>query len=251
MPRVITPFLVMLLLVSGQVAAATPSALSAATDLYLLIAETTMVTANHEPDTHAAKAKEILRRLDSAMPPVIATVAGESSGRATELQSQWAGVRSAYDRTPFMAAFYEKNYDYNANSHYDVEIAALLQALDPVATAEAAQSSVKAVNWKTLKTVVIYLQVATNLTGGNRFSASDEDNDLPTAVAEVDRRLAELKLQYAGKPPAATLQTAISRWEFIKPALLKPSGQSAPYIVYMHGLKVVQLLDQLEAAPAR
>lgn len=250
MPRVITPFLV-LLLVSGQVVAATPSVLSAATDLYLLIAETTMVTANDEPDAHAAKAKEILRRLDSEMPPVIAKVAGESTGLTTELQDQWDAVRRTYDRTPFMAAFYENNYDYNANAHYDIEIAALLEAMDPAATAEAAQSKVKALNWKTLKTVVIYLQVATNLTGGNRLSASDENNDLPAAVADVDRRLGELKLQYAGKPQAATLQSAISRWQFIRPVLLRSTGESAPYIVYMHGLKVGQILDQLEPAPAR
>lgn len=252
MPRFVMSLLApLLLMVSSHVAAATPSALSVATDLYLLIAETTMVTAGHEPDAHAAKAKEILRRLDSALPPVISTVSGQSTERATELQTHWDAVRNTYDREPFMAAFREQNYDYNANAHYDIEIAALLEALDPVATAEAAQSSVQALKWKTLKTVVIYLQVATNLTGGNRFSASDENNDLPTAVAAVDKRLSELKQKFPGKPSAATLNAAIMRWQFIKPALLKSTGQSAPYIVYTHGLKVVQTLDELETAPAR
>lgn len=252
MPRFVMPFLAsLLLMVSSHVAAATPSALSVATDLYLLIAETTMVTADHEPDTHAAKAREILRRLDSALPTVMSTVAGQSAERATELQMHWGVVRRAYGREPFMDAFREQNYDYNENSHYDVAIAALLGALDPVATAEAAQFSVKALKWKTLKTVVIYLQMATNLTGGNRFSASDENNDLPKAVAVVDKRLSEMKRQFAGKPSEATLNAAILRWQFIKPALLKSTGQSAPYIVYTQGLKVVQTLDQLETAPAR
>lgn len=236
------------LLVSGQTLASTPSALAVANDLYLLIAETSMVSADQEPDLHAARAKEVLRRLEDSMPPAIAAIAGQDSERAAELKSQWNDLRSAYAGTPFMAAFREQTYDINLSGRYTTGASVLLAALDPVATTETARSPVQALKWRALKTIVSYLQITTGIVGGTAFSANDQDNDLPAGVAAVDKGLDELKRKYAGKPQATTLQGAISRWQFIKPTLLKSSGQSTPYIVYMHGLKVVQSLDQLEVA---
>lgn len=237
--------LALLLLVAPGARAADTSVLTVTTDLYLLIAETTMVTAEQEPDTHAARAKTVLQRLDASLPAAIATVAGSDADTLADLKMQWTELKSAYEGRTFGIAFRENSYDTNLTARYTSGSTALLAALDKAATAEAERSPVQALRLRTLKTISAYLQTSTGIVGGTSFSANDADNDIPGGVAAVDKGLAQLKTRYAGKPEAAVLKGAAARWQFLRPTLLKAGGQSTPYIVYMHGLKVVQALDEL------
>ncbi|MFZ5723494.1 MAG: hypothetical protein ACOY33_07515 [Pseudomonadota bacterium] len=224
------------------------SALHALSDLYVLIAETSMITADQEPDAHAARAQETQRRLDGTLPPAVQALAGDDPQREAELLGQWQEVKNAYAGKPFAVAFRENSYDIAATARYTSGANALLQALDPAATAEAKQSPVSTVRLRALKTIVSYLQISTGIVGGTAFSANDADNDIPAGVAAVDKGLAELQQQYQGKPEMAALQRARTRWQFLRPTLLKTSGQSTPYIVYAHGLKVVAALAELDPA---
>lgn len=236
----------LLLLTSAAAQAAGPAAtaLSVSTDLYMLIAETTMVTADQQPDEHAGRAKDILSRLQTSVPGVLSGL--KDRAQADELKAQWEELLTAYEGKPFMVAFRESTYDTSLTARYTAGSGALLMALDEAATREAGATPVKRVQFRALKTLSAYLLLSTGIVGGTAFSANDKDNDIPSGVAAVDKGLAELKQQLAGKPEAATLQRAATRWQFLRPTLLKTSGQSTPYIVYTHGLSVVQTLAQLE-----
>jgi hypothetical protein len=225
-------------------AAGTP--LSVTDDIYLLVAETTMIMIEMDPAKHASLAREIMQRLKSAVPAAIATVAGNDAALAAELNMQWADLQSAYQGESFGIAFRENSYDTNLTAHYTSGSGALLMAFSDAATAEAAKSTVQKTRLRVLQTVVSYLQVSTGIVGGTSFSANDTDSDIPAGVAAVDKGLAELKAKFSGKPHADTLKTASSRWAFLRPALLNPSNQAAPYAVYTHGLGVASLLEQLE-----
>lgn len=237
------------LLATGTASAADASPLAVASDLYTLIAETTMVIADQDANTHADKARELLARLDGTLPAAIAAVAGNDAEHAAELKSQWEDLKSAYDGEPFAVAFREKTYDTNLTARYTSGSDALLMALDSTASAEAAKSPVQDVRLRALKTISSYMLVSTGIVGGTSMSANDKDNDLPSGVAAVDKGLADLKARYAGKPEAAVLKDASTRWQFLRPTFLKTSGQSTPYIVYVHGLGMVHALDKL-GAPA-
>lgn len=233
-------------LAAAQAAAATDtSALAVSSDLHALIAETTLVTADQEPDLHADRAKTVLERLRVSVPAALAAVV-KDPGQKSELEAQWADLLTAYEGTPFAVAFRENSYDTNLTARYSAGSGSILLALEPAAAAQAAKSPVAQVRLRAMKTLSSYLQLSTGIVGGTSFSANDEENDIPSGVAAVDKGLAALKKQYAGKPEAATLQRAISRWQFLRPTLLKSSGQSTPFIVYTHGQAVVQALAQLE-----
>lgn len=231
--------------IAAPVLATDNSALTVSTDLYTLIAETSMVTADQEPDIHAAKAKEVLDRLRVSVPVALAATV-KDPGQKGELDAQWQDLLSAYAPTPFGSAFRENSYDTNLTARYSSGAGAVLLALEAEANAQAAKSPLTQVRLRAMKTLSSYLQLSTGIVGGTSFSANDTDNDIPSGVAAVDKGLAELKKQYAGKPEAAALQRAASRWQFLRPTLLKSSGQSTPFIVYTHGQAMVQALAQLE-----
>ena len=231
-------------LIAAPAMAADTSALAVTTDLHALIAETTLVTADQDPDLHADRAKVALDRLRVSVPAALATVIKDPAQKG-ELDAQWADLLTAYEGTPFAVAFRENSYDTNLTARYSSGAGSILLALEPAATAQTAKSPVAQVRLRVMKTLSAYLQLSTGIVGGTSFSAN-EDNDIPAGVAAVDKGLTALKKQYAGKPEAATLQRAISRWQFLRPTMLKSSGQSTPFIVYTHGQAVVQALTQLE-----
>lgn len=232
-------------LIAATAPAADNSALTVTTDLHALIAEMTLVMADQEPDLHADKASTALDRLRVSVPAALTAFGPKDPGQLAELNDQWQDLLSAFEGAPFAAAFRENSYDTNLTARYTSGTGSVLTALAPAAAAQAAKSPAAQVRLRAMRTLSSYLQMSTGIVGGTSFSAN-EDNDIPAGVAAVDKGLAALKQQYAGKPEAATLQRAISRWQFLRPTLLKSSGQSTPYIVYTHGQAVVQALAQLE-----
>lgn len=226
------------------------SALAVSGDIYTLIAETTMVSIEVDPAGHAARARDVLTRLETTLPPVIAAIAGNDAARAADLAENWEDLRSAYEGERFAIAFREKTYDMNMVAHYTTGSVGLLTALDPAAELEVANAPEQQLRLRILKTITSYLKTSTGIVGGNSQSANDLDNDVPTGVAAVDRGLAQLQAKYAGTPKEKALRGEMARWSFLRPALLTARNQSAPFIVYTHGLQIAQALDELSRPPA-
>ena len=237
-------------LAAGNALAADASPLAVATDIYALVAETTMVSVEVDPDKHAAMAVKILQRLDTTVPVAITAIADNDAARAADLTMNWEDMKSAYQGESFAIAFRENSYDTNLTARYMSGSDALLMAFDPAATKAAANSPEQQVRLRVLKTITSYLKTSTGIVGGTSQSANDLDNDVPAGVAAVDKGLAELKQKYAGKPQAAALKATTARWSFLRPALLKSSNQSTPFIVYTHGVGVARSLDELAGAAA-
>lgn len=247
MQRALATVLFFLVLWPAAAAAQAPANAPAAMETLVLLQRIGMDVALMEYDEanpeYRASVRGSMQAIEAPMAAVLAELA-KAGAEAAEAPALWKTAREAVLGGPGVGkGLLVTGYDAKVNSDFISSARALAEMIEKAWAFDQTATPEQRAWLLASKIVSNYTQVAAAAFGSYTYSANDDESDFPALVARLDKLLAQLAKQHAGNADEALrLRKLTSKWQFIKPTILKVGNQSTPFIVYKHGLDIVAAL---------
>lgn len=102
-------------------------------------------------------------------------------------------------------------------------------------------SSQKIKTWISLDRLIsTYVELNADIFGAQFRTIDDQDNDIGALVKMVDQNL--MKLTQDSSLKKHELKSLERKWKFIRPVMIDSDQQALPYIVLVHGRRMIEML---------